>query len=927
MRRLRLLVVVLGIALVGSTLAAAPLQAQAESATNCTGTRSGQEVTLSFDGTIGSSVQLLRDGRWQQEVTDLSTVTDRSPVGTTYDLRIREGGISLDEPCTISETGTADDGQATCTIVEGDPNVLEFTGDLGNTVQLRRNGSWVANVTGRASYELPNTGTDGYIIRISGGRYDGRTECSTNPQPLAVDAAVCAYARDGAQVELSFDGSLSSSVQLRRDGRWLSDVTDETTFSDSSVVGTLYVLRVDTGGAQTDYRCAGTTFAEPTGTGAAYCVFNADGTLLTFGGDLGNSADLRRFGDWVATVTADSTVATDGTDGYVLRVRGGTHPGEVACVADAASAPSTGSIAWVACAQDFQVDFWPDDFAAEFGGPVRFECGSLDVPLDYDEPNGDTINLPLVRVPALDPANRIGSLFTNPGGPGGSGIDFVLFSGPIAFGPAVRAQFDIVGFDPRGVVRSEGAQCFSDVEAALDVLSPFPFPLNDAEQAEFIAADAAVSAACDAAQQEIFSHMSTANVARDLDALREAVGDEQLTYAGFSYGTQLGANYANLFPDNIRALMLDSALDPVAWTTGAPGQENVPVTTRIGSHVGGEATLEDFFRLCDAAGPELCPIAPGAEARWDAVFDRLAVEPIDMPMPVFDELGNVIGEEPFLFGASDFVAQTNGLLFSADFSPVIAIIVSDIEQIINGDVGPNFRARFASDVQLLTAGEANSFTERLGFDPFEPVYENFTESFAGVLCADSQNPSNIDAWPTTVDALEDDYRFAAFWTWSSSICNQWTPVDEDRYLGPWDAQTSNTILIMSNQFDPSTPLEGAIALNNVLADSALLVVDGGRGHIAAQSSSCAAAAADFYLVTTEIPADLTCQPDNNDPFELLAPPDLFVVVLPDGTEAAVVLVEGPTEDLPVALDPETGEPLNIDLETGEVLPITILGPV
>ena len=151
-----------------------------------------------------------------------------------------------------------------------------------------------------------------------------------------------------------------------------------------------------------------------------------------------------------------------------------------------------------------------------------FKCATVQVPLDYDNPNGTTISIALTRLPATDQAHRIGSLFLNPEGPGGSGVFEVVFGGPSLFTPEVRAR----------------AVLYLDT--------------NCAQRAG-----------------RIVEHMSTANVARDLDVLRQAVGDSQLTYDGVSSGTLLGQTYANMFPGKVRAMIIDGVLDPIAWTTGS----------------------------------------------------------------------------------------------------------------------------------------------------------------------------------------------------------------------------------------------------------------------------------------------------------------------------------------------------------------------
>ncbi|HET9601924.1 MAG TPA: alpha/beta fold hydrolase, partial [Acidimicrobiales bacterium] len=199
-------------------------------------------------------------------------------------------------------------------------------------------------------------------------------------------------------------------------------------------------------------------------------------------------------------------------------------------------------VAWAACpdSDDYDVKGW--------------ECGTIEVPLDYDQPQSQTITIALTRAPATDKATRIGSLVVNPGGPGGSGIEaahFLVDELP----PNLKARFDLVGFDPRGVGDSTAVDCIGDgakdAEADLD-----PTPDTEAEITAIVDQVGASAQACADAQGDLLPHVGTMNSARDLDRIREAVGDERLSYLGFSYGTSLGATYANLFPDKVRALVL-----------------------------------------------------------------------------------------------------------------------------------------------------------------------------------------------------------------------------------------------------------------------------------------------------------------------------------------------------------------------------------
>ena len=229
-----------------------------------------------------------------------------------------------------------------------------------------------------------------------------------------------------------------------------------------------------------------------------------------------------------------------------------------------------------------------------------FQCAQVRVPRDYAAPTKGTLNVAMIRVPATDKATRIGSLFINPGGPGGSGVDFVRDGATTLFPPALRKRFDIVGFDPRGVNSSTAIRCIDnlDGQAALD-----PSPDDAAELGELVASARAYAGECGKRNDTTLPYLSTDAVARDLDALRVAVGDDKLTYLGFSYGTLIGSMYADLFPDHIRAMVLDGAIDPSLDLEGL----------RAGQAKGFETELRSF--LDDCAARTSCAFHEGGRSR------------------------------------------------------------------------------------------------------------------------------------------------------------------------------------------------------------------------------------------------------------------------------------------------------------------------
>ncbi|MFT4040124.1 MAG: alpha/beta fold hydrolase, partial [Thermomicrobiales bacterium] len=277
---------------------------------------------------------------------------------------------------------------------------------------------------------------------------------------------------------------------------------------------------------------------------------------------------------------------------------------------DASAQTPVASLTWGPCATDGAAT------PVAVDGGSTLECATLSVPLDYADPNGEQITIGMNRITATDPEQRIGSLIFNPGGPGGVASDFIANEarGIPVFTDALRARFDIIGMDPRGIGMSTRVQCDPDVWND-------PAPLMPRSQAEFdqaLAHAKAVGESCLELTGPLLGHIDTQSAARDIEQVRLALGGEPLTYLGLSYGTQLGATYASLFPDTIRAMALDGALDHN--TAGLQMLNNESV-----AH---ESTLHQFARWCDET-PE-CALH-GEDVL--AVYDELVARGNETPLP------------------------------------------------------------------------------------------------------------------------------------------------------------------------------------------------------------------------------------------------------------------------------------------------------
>ncbi|HEX8001868.1 MAG TPA: alpha/beta hydrolase [Mycobacteriales bacterium] len=440
-----------------------------------------------------------------------------------------------------------------------------------------------------------------------------------------------------------------------------------------------------------------------------------------------------------------------------------------------------------------------------------FECADLRVPLDYDAPDGDTIEVSVIRLKARRSARRIGSLVLNPGGPGGSGIEFARQAEALLPGE-VRDRFDVVSFDPRGVGESTPVDCLNDAE--LDrLLAVDPSPETAAEKKALFDASRDQVAKCKARAGRLLPHVGTVDVAKDMDVLRVALGDAKLTYVGFSYGTLLGARYAEQFPTHVRALVLDGALDPTL----------TPRETAKAQAVGFDRALEAFFTDCVSSS---CAFASHGDIH--ATYDRLMADIDRSPLRAGADAGRTVGPSEALFGVA-------AALYSREYG--WPLLRTALEQAYSRRDGSGLLSLFDSLVERDDNGH----------------FSNSVEAQASVLCVDNTHERSEAAYDADAAAFAKVApRFGPAIAYGASACAFW-PAPPVSKPGPIHANGAPPIVVVGTIRDPATPYAWSEALARQLPG--VLVTYDGDGHTAYgyQRSECIEDLVDQYLISLRVP--------------------------------------------------------------------------
>ncbi|WP_374775115.1 alpha/beta hydrolase [Streptomyces sp. NBC_01310] len=449
-------------------------------------------------------------------------------------------------------------------------------------------------------------------------------------------------------------------------------------------------------------------------------------------------------------------------------------------------------------------------------GVPGFQCATMKAPLDHANPgSGQDVDIAVARRVATGPGKRLGSLVVNPGGPGGSGIGYLQAYAGIGYPAPVRARYDMVSFDPRGVQRSSPVECLTG--PAMDKYTQVDqTPDDPAERALLVTAFKEFAAGCKQRSERVLPHVSTVDAARDMDLLRAVLGDEKLTYVGASYGTLLGATYADLFPDRVGRLVLDGAMDPSRPALDLNRDQTEGFETAF------TAFAEDCAKQAD------CPLGQGDP---DAVATRLKefFRKVDAQPVSTGEAGRPLGES----------LATTGVIAALYDESAWPRLREALTEALNGD-----------GAGLLSL--ADGYYER----DADGKYANLMFANAAVNCID-QPPAFTG--PEAVDAALPSFQkaspvFGAGLAWASLNCGYW-PVKATGKAKTLTAKGAPPIVVVGTTRDPATPYKWAQALAGQLESGTLLTYDG-DGHTAyGRGSACIDTAINRYLLEGKAPED------------------------------------------------------------------------
>lgn len=525
-------------------------------------------------------------------------------------------------------------------------------------------------------------------------------------------------------------------------------------------------------------------------------------------------------------------------------------------------------IAWTECS-GYATDRIP--------GAGTYDCAQVKVPLDYANPHAGTYSLNLLRHHARKPANKKGTLFVNPGGPGEKATDLAL-AAPAMLGAEVVDSFDVIGIDPRGVGGSHATYCFSSDSERREVLGKTYIshgPHHLGEVKEFTSGNKKLADYC-AKNAAALNYVSTSLTARDMDTVRERLGEEKINYLGFSYGSVLGQYYANMFPNRVRAMVIDGVINAAAWA-GNPTRASI-LAARTQQTAGTDRVIRDLLRRCDMAGPQKCAAAPGAANKLDELLQAFSA---DGSMTL--NIGSLDNPQVRTYYRHNIIVDVRNSLYRNNNeddaihsfmwlykkykanTPMPANAAADSSTTVNTAASTSGKTtasiEFPSPAREALRTARATATNRAS-------YNNYWDAQKHTMCNDQRSLPTVSSAVKQAQQITARGQYASVsWAWWDAACRSgvWSGQAAGSYQGSFNARLANPIMVVGNSGDPATNIDSARHVAAAMPGSRLLTTNS-WGHTAYPNSTCAARKIDAYLLSGTAPATDSCTSERQ-PFD------------------------------------------------------------
>ena len=471
---------------------------------------------------------------------------------------------------------------------------------------------------------------------------------------------------------------------------------------------------------------------------------------------------------------------------------------------------------FAACSNDKK----PDDKQSSFKPVIKFkdcdpyDCGTMEVPMDYRNIDGRKIKIELIRKPAENKKQKLGVLLVNPGGPGASGMNIVRDSASAVFPPEILERFDIIGWDPRGAGKSSKVTCDTNLDFLFEGVDYSPD--NEAEREKLVEVNTLLGEKCEEEDAELLKFLDTESSVRDMDEMRKALGEDEINFLGFSYGSSLGQIYATLFPDNFRTMVIDGIID-LAETAKETSAEQVR---------GFENSIGNFFDYCRR---QSCSYSQGQdpETKYLEIMQKIDQNPIASP-----------NERNFTLGPAQLDLATSYFLYSGEVG------WKNLDAALN-DVNRGFPSK------LLVGFSAYAGRSVGG------QYDGSYSSFLTIGCADGYTAKPQGMFDLAETMVQEAPIFGMSGVLLGMPCSTW-PSNSAAETFKVKTSKSKPILVIGTVGDPATPVTWARSAAKQISNSAYLEVDGDTHTSFAQGNTCVDELVVKYFLSAKSPGDQKC---------------------------------------------------------------------